>query len=179
MKAPIASALVALLAFAAGSAFSATLSEKQQTAIRQEVTQVMQDYLATSEHLDCAGVLRFHADVPEFRYADIDGKQYDYAASTKNTTDLFAGLSALKCTLRSQDILVLGRDTALAIWHGAVDLIQKDGSVLRANPYNAAFLFRRFGGTWKIVYQHESGLPPQPAKPAEAPAGAKAEVSGP
>jgi hypothetical protein len=69
------------------------------------------------------------------------------------------------------------------IWHGAVDLIQKDGSVLRCDPYNATFLFERFGGTWKIVFQHESGLPPQPvapqpAKPIETPAGAKTEVSG-
>jgi hypothetical protein len=60
-----------------------------------------------------------------------------------------------------------------------VDLIQKDGPVLRADPYNAGFLFKRLGGTWKIVFQQESCLPPQPAKPAVTPADAKTGVSKP
>lgn len=183
MKTPTVLALAAVLGLAAVSAFSAPLSEQKQAAIRQEVGQVMQDYTAACEHIDCAAALSFAADVPEFRYADTDGKQYDYAGFKKLVAEFFAGFSAQKATTRNQDILVLDPDTALVIWHGAIDLTQKDGSVLRADPYNATFLFKRLGGTWKIVFQHESGLPPQPvppqtAKPAEAPAGgnAKSEV---
>lgn len=184
MKAPTALTLAALLGLATVSAFSAPLSDKEQTVIRQEVSQVLQEHISGAEHVDCAAALKFAADVPEFRYADSDGKQYDYAGYKKVTTDLLAGMSAIKVVTRNQEILVLGPDTALVIWHGAVDLTQKDGSVLRADPYNAGFLFKRFGGTWMMVFQQESCLPPHPvapqaAKPAEAPTGAKMEVSGP
>ena len=163
---PIAFALTAVLGLAAVSAFSAPLSEKKQAAIRQEMTLVMQDYLATCNRVDCAAMLTFLADVPEFRFADIDGKQYDYAGFKKSVTDQFAGLSAAKCTTRKQEILVLGPDTALVIWHGAIDLTQKDGSGLRSDPYNVTFLFKRLGGAWKIVAQHESGIAFAPTEAA-------------
>lgn len=138
-----------------------------ETAIRQEVSQILKDYIAACEHVDSAAALGFVADVPEFRYSDIDGKQYDYAAFSKLVTDVFAGLSAQKATTRNQEILVLGPDTALVIWHGAMDAVQKDGSALRWPDYNFTGLFKRFGGTWKIVFQHESSLPPSPPTGAQ------------
>jgi ketosteroid isomerase-like protein len=138
-----------------------------ETAIRQEVSQRVKDYIAVCERVDSAATLRFVADVPEFRYADTDGKQYDYAGFTKLVTDLFAGLSAQKATTRNQEILVLGPDTALVIWHGAMDAVQKDGSALRWADYNFTGLFKRLGGTWKIVFQNESGLPPAPPTSAQ------------
>ena len=70
-------------------------------------------------------VWRF-ADFSEFRYADIDGKQYDYAGFAKLVTEVFAGLSAQKPTMRSQEILVLGPDTVLVIG------LRPDGGVSRA-----------------------------------------------
>jgi steroid delta-isomerase-like uncharacterized protein len=174
MKTSTVLTLAAVLGLAAVSACSAPLSEKKQAAIRQELTQVMQDYTAACEHVDCAAAMKFAADVPEFRYADIDGKQYDYAGFNKVSTDFFAGFSAMKATTRNQEILVLGADTAFVIWHGACDLIQKDGTVLRSDPYNITCLFKRFDGTWKFVFSQESGVPfqpgpPQAAKPAPAP----------
>jgi steroid delta-isomerase-like uncharacterized protein len=183
MKTPTVLALAALLGLAAGSAFSAPLSEKKQATVRQELTQVMKEYITACEHVDsAAATMKFAADVPEFRFADIDGKRYDYAGFKKSVTDFFAGLSAMKVTTRNQDILVLGPDTTLVIWHGAIDLIQKDGSVLRFDPYNVTFLFKRFGGTWKIVFQHESCLPPQPATaqtavPGRPPGDVAAEIA--
>jgi len=158
MRTPTALAFAAVLGLAAGSACSAPLSEKQQAAIRQEVSRAVQDCLAACDRVDYAAALKFAADVPEFRFADIDGKQYDYAGFKKLVTDQFTGLSAAKCTTRNQEILVLGPDTALVIWHGAIDLTQKDGPGLRSDPYNVTFLFKRLGGAWKIVTQHESGL---------------------
>ena len=166
MKTPTVLALAALLGLAAGSAFSAPLSEKQQAAIRQEVSQAVKNYFAVCEHLDLAAQLGFHADVPEFRYADTDGKQYDYAAFKKLMIDLFAGLSALKVTMPNEEILVLGPDTALVIVHGSLAMTQKDGSAFRWDDYSGAFLWKRLGGSWKIVFQEESALPPQPAETA-------------
>jgi steroid delta-isomerase-like uncharacterized protein len=173
MKTPITFSLAAVLGLAAVSACSAPLSEKKQAAIRQEVSQVMQDYIAACERVDCAAAMKFAADVPEFRFADIDGKQYDYAGFNRFSTEFWAGLSAMKITNpRNQEILVLGPDTALVIWHGALDVTQKGGSALRWDDYSVTFLFKRLGGAWKIVFQEESGLPPQPiaAVPGVAPA---------
>jgi ketosteroid isomerase-like protein len=167
MKTTTALALAAVLGLTAIPALATPLSEKKQAAIRQEVVQAMQDLIAAVEHADCAAALKFTADVPEFRFADIDGQQYDYAGFKKLTTEAFAGLSALKFP-RNHDILVLGPDTVLVLWHGALGMTQKDGSALHWDNYSITSLFKRLGGTWKIVFQHESGLPAQPAKTAGA-----------
>ena len=154
--------LAALLGFAASSAFAAPLSEKQQAAVREEVARAMQNFVAACERADLAGTLAFMADVPEFRYADPEGKLLDYATAKQGLGEWFGQCSAQRVLPQRQEIAVLGIDAALVEWHGALELVLKDGAVLRADPYNASFLFRRMDGAWKIVYQHESGLPPQP-----------------
>ena len=161
--------LAALLGFAAGSAFAADLTEKHQAAIREEVARAMQNFVAACERADLAGTLAFMADVPEFRYADPEGKLLDYPAAKQGLTEWFGGCSAQRVLTQRQEILVLGPDAALVAWHGALELVLKNGTVLRADPYNATFLFKQFGGAWKIAYQHESGPPPQPVKPAALP----------
>ena len=162
--------LLTLLAAAglAGAALSAPLTEKEQAAIRQEVTAVMQDYTVACERVDFAGALKFAAESPEFRYADTDGKLYDYPAFKKLLGEIFAPFTAQKAFTQRQEITVLGPDAALVAWHGALELTQKDGAVLRSDPYNVTCVFKRLGGAWKIVYQHESGLPPQPVASASA-----------
>ena len=171
--------LAALFGFTARAAIAADLTERQQAAIRQEVDHAMKGFIAGCERIDVGSTLKFEADVPEFRFADTDGQLYDYPAFKKNLTTLFAGSSAQKIITQRQEIAVLGIDAALVEWHGALELVLKDGAVLRADPYNASFLFRRMDGAWKIVYQHESGPPPQPVPPAvQAPKAPRRVVTG-
>jgi len=179
MKTSITAVLsfAALLGLAVSSAFAANLTEKQQAAIRQEVTQAMKGFTTAAEHLDLEGALQFRADVPEFSYADTDGKLYDYPAARKIMVEVFADSTALKILPQRQEISVLGPDAALVAWNGAAEFTQKDGTVLRVDPYNITFLFKRLGGSWKIVRQHESALPPQPVKPASLPAPAPADTT--
>ena len=144
--------------------------EADETAVRQDVDQAMKDFTAAVERLDLAGALKFRADVPEFSYADTDGKLYDYAAAKNIMTETFAGCATLKTFKQRQEISMLGPDAALVDWNGAIEFTQKDGTVLRVDPYTIAFLFKRLNGSWKIVHQHESALPPQPVKSATVPA---------
>jgi ketosteroid isomerase-like protein len=140
-----------------------------EAAIKQEVAQALQGFIVACDRIDLDGTLGFEADVPEFRYADTDGQLYEYPAFKKLLAETFAGSVAQKVLTQRQEISVFGPDAALVAWHGSVELTQKDGTVVRSDPYNATFLFKRLGGTWRIVYQHESGLPPQPVKPAALP----------
>jgi ketosteroid isomerase-like protein len=133
-----------------------------EAAIRDEVKQAFLAFKAACESAKPAAQLAFYADVPEFRYVDIDGKRYDYAGHKQLVTELFAGLSAVKIDLGRYEITVLGADKALVLWTGALDLVQKEGPALRAEPYSVTFLWKRLGGAWKLVLQAESALAPQP-----------------
>jgi hypothetical protein len=156
--------LLTLLAAAglAGAALSAPLTEKEQAAVRNEVRQAFLAYKAACESANPAAKLAFIADVPEFRFVDIDGKRYDYAGHKKLVTEMFAGLSAVKITISSEETFVLGADQALVFWTGAIGLVPKEGATLCADLYSATFLWKRLGGAWKLILQAESALAPQP-----------------
>jgi ketosteroid isomerase-like protein len=174
-----ASILAAGLGFAANSAFAADLTQTQQTAIRQEVDQFMKAWIAAWERLDLETAMKGEADTPDFLYADVDGNQYDKAGLRKLCVDMVAFCSAEKVITQKERIYVLASDAALYAWHGAVELIQKDGTVMRVDPYNASFLLKRIEGSWKIVLQHESALPPQPVVKPTPPSGASMKIQTP
>jgi uncharacterized protein (TIGR02246 family) len=179
MKTPIIAALIlaALPGLTTGSAFAAPLSQEKQTAIRQEVLQTMHGMLAAEERLDAAAVWAFHADVPDYLWADIDGQLYDFAGTKKNWADYYAGCVKLKFTTKREEVMVLGPDLAFYLWHGSADVTGKDGAVSRGDPWTARYLLRRIGGTWKMVGGQESSPPAQPVPPAAAPASAPADTT--
>ena len=173
MRTPIIAtlSLAAVFSLAASSAFATDLTQTQQTAIRQEVDQFMKAWIAAWERLDLETAMKSEADTPDFLYADVDGNQYDKPGLCKLCVDMVATCTGEKVLTQKERIYVLAPDAALYAWHGAVEFTQKDGSVMRIDPYNASFLLKKTDGSWKIVLQHESALPPQPVKPA-APNGA-------
>jgi ketosteroid isomerase-like protein len=162
--------LAALLGLYADNVFASENRTKPQkeiavldeAKIKAEVTKTMADFISAIEKVDLAGVLSFTADVPEFCYADPEGNLQDHAAYKQGHAEWFAQCSAQRILAKSQEISVLGPDAALVKFHGAYEAILTDGSVLRVEPTNVALVFKRIGGAWKFVYQHESGPPPQP-----------------
>ncbi len=147
-----------------------------EAAIKAEVARAMSAFVAACEKADLAGALAFMADVPEFRYADPEGKLLGFAATKQGLAEWFGQCSARRVLTARQAITVLGPDAALVQWHGALELVLKDGKTLRADPYSASFLFRRIGDAWKIAYQHESGPPPQPVGATQPPANVEAQL---
>lgn len=143
------------------------MTDAQQTDVRTEVTQAMHAWIGSWERLDFDGVMKAMADTPDFVFCDVDGKQYDRAAFRKSVTEMLANCSAEKVETKKERVYVLAPDAALYVWLGSVEFTQKDGSILRVDPYSASFLFKKFGQNWQIVTQHESAPPPQALKPAE------------
>jgi ketosteroid isomerase-like protein len=160
--------LAALLGLAAGSASAADLTASQQAAIRQEVIGTIQGMLAAEERLDADAVWSYHAEVPGYWWADIDGKFYDFAGTKKSWADYYTTCAKLKFTTRREEVMVLGPDTAFYLWHGAAEITGKDGAVTRVDPWTARYLCRRIGGVWKIVGGQESSVAPQPVPSVQA-----------
>jgi hypothetical protein len=158
--------VAALLGLTIGTAFAADLTQAQQATIKQEVIATFQGLLAAEERLDGDAVWAYHADVPGYWWADIDGKFYNFAGTKKMWADYYVPLAKLKFTTKQNEVMVLGPDTAYYLWHGAADSIEKNGTVTHVDRWTARYLFRRIGSAWKIVGGQESSLPPQTVPPA-------------
>lgn len=143
---------------------------QDEAAIEKEVTRFLKEWIGHWERLDLESAMKAEADTPDFLYVDVDGRQYDKAGLRKLCADMLAGCTSEKIITHRERVHVLARDAAVFAWHGSVEFTQKDGTTLRVDPYSVTFLLKRMDGQWRILLQHESALPPQPVKPAEAPA---------
>lgn len=161
--------LAATLAFTGCAKKDAPLTETQQAAIRDEVLQAVKPMLAAFEKVDIDAALKLAQDGPAFELVMPDGKAIAFAEFKKGGGEFFAALSSQKLVPRKEKVLVLAPDAALYLWQGRYDMTQKDGAVLRSDPYALTYLYRKVEGKWMFICGHESGLPHQPVK-AEEPA---------
>ncbi len=146
--------LAALLGLAAGAALAA-----DNTNIRTQVIQTMQDMIAAEERLDAAAVWAVHADVPGYRWIAPGGTVYDFAGTKKAWTDYLTGSTHLKYTTAMEDVLVLAPDLAFYTWTGSADVTPKKGPRTRHEQWTARYLCRRIDGAWRIIGGQESSAP--------------------
>jgi ketosteroid isomerase-like protein len=139
-----------------------------EAAIRQEVLQAAKSMWAAAAKMDPDMMAIFGQDGPDFTFIMPDGKIYTSSAEFNTMwREMAAQFPAQKMTTHVEKVIVLAPDAALYLWQGGDDLIQKDGAVLRSDPYAGTYLCRKVGNEWKFVYGHESGLPLAPVKPVE------------
>jgi ketosteroid isomerase-like protein len=138
-------------------------------AIKAEVGVTLDAFKNAIEKVDLSATLALAADVPDFRYVMADGAVTDFAGWKQGHTEYFATVTAHRFVPQSQDIAVLGPDAALVTWTGVMEIVPKEGAVQRVDPFSASFVFKRLGGAWKLVAQHESGPPAKAVATAVTP----------
>jgi uncharacterized protein (TIGR02246 family) len=145
---------------------TAVLGVPEEAAIKAEVSKAFDAFKVAVEKVDLAAVLAVPAVGPDFRYVMADGSVADLAAWKQGHVEYFPAVSAHRLTHKSQQISVLGPEAAIVTWTGVMDIIKKDGAVLRVDPFSGTFVFKRIEGVWKLVQQHESCPPAKPVGPA-------------
>ena len=172
--------LAALFGLAASSAFAAPLSEKQQAAIHDEVLSRAKGFVAAIERADFNAAWSYIAEVPEFQWADADGRAYGFADTRKSWQESMGQCRSMKYPVLQESVLVLAPDAAVYVANCTGELTLKDGTLLTRGNFTFSSLWKHVGGAWKIVFCHESSLPAETVKaavaPANAPAGTTAAV---
>jgi ketosteroid isomerase-like protein len=136
------------------------LSSQDQERIKQEVTQAFQIILQNSERADLDAALRLYSDTPDFVGIFGDGTMNDYKAFEKANREYFDKVSKQQITMLKDKIIILSEDAAIYAWQGKCLVSLKSGRTMSMNPFAATLVFRRIGNEWKVVYSHESSLPP-------------------
>jgi hypothetical protein len=58
-----------------------------------------------------------------------------------------------------QDFLILAEDTVICSWISRDELTLKSGDTIIYDRHAQTFIFKKIAGKWKIIYQHDSGIP--------------------
>ena len=164
------SSLIALIPLAVGCSAPPPVepSPEERAVITAEVDATVKRYLAAMERADAAEAFGYVVAPPGYQYVDSDGHLYDDADARRFIREALAKVAVQKGTPRKVAVQVLGRDTALCAWSGAVSVTPKSGPALTSDPLHVTLLLRRVDGAWRVAYQQESSQLPLPA-PRAAP----------
>jgi hypothetical protein len=136
-----------------------TLAEKE--LIERELREALDTLITGCEKLDMELAFRIFADSADFLMMGSDGLLCDYQTYLKNSVDYLMDCSTFELTTLQQESRILGRDTAILSWVYKAEAGFKSGERDVFERAGASFVFRKMKDEWKVVYYHESSLPPR------------------
>jgi hypothetical protein len=136
------------------------LSGAEKERIENELQEAVNSLIAGCEALDMGLAFGAFSDSADFLMMGTDGSLCDYQTYLRNNIDYLMTCSSFKLTTLKQEIRVLNRDVAVFSWAYKAEATLKTGERDVVEKAGASFVFSRVNGEWKVVYYHESSVPP-------------------
>ncbi len=136
------------------------LSNFEREQIKKEIKGIINNLIVGCETLDMELAFDMFSDTPDFLMMETGGALCDYQTYVNNNINYLTTCSSFKLTTRSEEIRVINRDVAIFAWSYQVVATLKTGEQDSIENAGASFVFNRVADEWKVVYYHESTLPP-------------------
>jgi hypothetical protein len=137
------------------------LSGVEEEKIKAELREVVGILIAGCEALDMEMAFGMFSDSADFLMMGTDGSLCDHQTYVKNNVDYLMTCSRFELTTYREEIRVLSRDVAVFSWAYGARATLKTGEQDIVENAGATFLFGKVDGEWKVVYYHESSVPPK------------------
>ena len=132
--------------------------DRQQ--IEDELSTTFDELIAGCEALDLERAFSIFADTPDFLMMGTDGSLCDHRTYLKNNIDYMMTCTSFKLTTFRREIRIISREVAILSWAYRAEAGLKTGERDIIENAGASFVFRKVAGEWKVVYYHESSVPP-------------------
>jgi ketosteroid isomerase-like protein len=104
--------------------------------------------------------LSYFADSPYFLSISADGKMSELDEFRKLCGGYYSRLKEQSVVTLQEKVQVLDKSTVILAWTGSITAYFKNGDIIEMANYTITSVFRKFGGEWKVIHDHESALPP-------------------
>jgi len=136
------------------------LTDVEKETIKNDVKKELLGMIEACNKIDIETALTYFLDSPDFSCIVPDGGIMDFAQFKKANEDMFNAAKSIKNTIVKEDIKVLGNDQVLDIWQYNAEIILNSGEKFVYDKATVTCLYKKIEGVWKIVFMHESSLPP-------------------
>ena len=136
------------------------LTSTEKEAIAKEIRGAIDNLIRGCETLDMDMAFGIFLDFPDFLMIGTDGAYSDHDAYLRNNIAYLETCSSFKLTTYGEKIRILDRNTAIYSWAYGAEATLKTGEKDIVEKAGASFVFRKTDDEWKVVYYHESSLPP-------------------
>lgn len=110
-------------------------------------------------HLD--SFLSYYDDSLDFLSISADGKMSNYEEFKRACIQYYSSLKEQAVITTWEKFRVLDKNLVIVSWTGNIIASFKNGDQAKMENYSITSLFKKVDGKWKIIYDHESSLPPE------------------
>jgi hypothetical protein len=137
-----------------------TLTDLEKDSIIKEVKKDFYTMLEACNNADLKNALRLYWNSTEFLGIASDGSIVDYPQFKKANEEYFGSIASQKFITVKESFKFIDDNHILSAWQGTNEAILKSGENLAFSSFGVTSIFKKIDGSWKIVYFHESGVPP-------------------
>ena len=145
----------------------AQMTPQEQDAAKKEIREVVDLILQAGDKMDVEALFQLYSDSPDFILFNTDGSMVDYQGAKNGAAEMFKSLAVLKYTTVKEEFRFLPNNIVICAWLGNCEMTIKTGEHLNINTYAVTLVFRKIDNQWKVIYSHESALPPVQEKPTK------------
>jgi hypothetical protein len=138
-----------------------SLSSTEKTEIEGNLQEAIDTLITGCENLDMEMAFQIFSNSPDFLMMATDGTVCDYQTYLNDNVNYLSSCSSFKLTTFQREIRVLDRNTAVLAWAYGAEATLKTGERDIIERAGASFLFKQVEDEWKVVYYHESSVPPR------------------
>lgn len=152
------SALIAALLF---SIFSCTspqsdgLTQQQKEQIRNEIKALSDSIFEKAKRLDKTVITQYYS--PHLVVVR-DTLLFNYQAWNKAWADYMNYLSSFNWVPMHFECVIISKDLATSSYVGKMEYTLKTGDKTSIDPIGWAYVWKKTGGQWKIIYENYSGV---------------------
>ncbi len=137
-----------------------TLTNSDKQRIENELKAAVDSLIKGCEALNMDQAFDIFWNSPEFRMIAMDGSLCDYQTYLRNNIDYLSECSNFELTTLDERVDVLTPDMAIFSWIYRAVATLRTGDKDVFDKAGASFTFRRIEDQWRVIYYHESTLPP-------------------
>jgi ketosteroid isomerase-like protein len=145
----------------------AQLTPQEQDAAKKEIREVVNLIVQAANKMDLEALMQPYLNSPDFIVCNTDGSMGDYQGAKNGAAETFKSLAALKYTTVKEEFRFLPNNIVICAWLGTCEMTLKTGEHSKIDTYAVTFVFRKIDNQWKVIYSHESALPPVQEKPTK------------
>ena len=144
-----------------------SMSNDEKIQIQKEIKEIINTLISGCENLDMEMAFAMFLNAPEFLMMGTDGTLCDYQTYLKNNIDYLTACSSFNLTTFREETSILDRETVVHAWAYGVEAVLKTGEKDIVKNAGASFVFKKQNEEWKVVYYHESTVPPTRILPGQ------------
>jgi ketosteroid isomerase-like protein len=145
----------------------ARMTPQEQETAKKEIREVLNLLVQAANKMDLEALMQPYLNSPDFILVNTDGSMVDYQGAKNGTADLFKSLASLKFTGVKDEFRFLSNNVVICAWLSKCEMTLKTGELSKFDRYGVTFVFSKINNQWKIIYSHESALPPVQEKPTK------------